>query len=49
MTYHCAVEHGLNPDQPLLADLMLKAMLPPGREEPDWHTAEVPAKAGAEA
>ena len=49
LTYHLAVSKGLNPDQPLFADIMLRAMLPPGREEPDWHTVEVPAEAGAEA
>jgi glutamine---fructose-6-phosphate transaminase (isomerizing) len=36
LTYHLAVGRGLNPDQPLFADVMLTAMLPPGREEPDW-------------
>jgi glucosamine--fructose-6-phosphate aminotransferase (isomerizing) len=48
ITYYLAVSQGLNPDQPLFADIMLRAMLPPGREEPDWHSVEVPAKAGAE-
>jgi glucosamine--fructose-6-phosphate aminotransferase (isomerizing) len=36
MTYHLAIGRGLNPDTPAYADVMLKAMLPAGREEPDW-------------
>jgi glucosamine--fructose-6-phosphate aminotransferase (isomerizing) len=46
LTYHLAVGRGLDPDEPVFADMMLKAMLPPGREEPDWRpaaTQEVPA------
>jgi glucosamine--fructose-6-phosphate aminotransferase (isomerizing) len=41
LTYHLAAGRGLNPDEPLFADMMLKAMLPPGREEPDWRPATV--------
>ncbi|MCU1491835.1 MAG: glucosamine--fructose-6-phosphate aminotransferase (isomerizing) [Acidimicrobiaceae bacterium] len=36
LTYRCAVGRGLNPDSPVFAQMMLKEMLPPGREEPDW-------------
>jgi glucosamine--fructose-6-phosphate aminotransferase (isomerizing) len=41
LTYHLAAGRGLNPDEPLFADMMLKAMLPPGREEPDWRPGAV--------
>jgi glucosamine--fructose-6-phosphate aminotransferase (isomerizing) len=36
ITYHLTVGRGLNPDEPAYAEVMLKAMLPDGREEPDW-------------
>jgi glucosamine--fructose-6-phosphate aminotransferase (isomerizing) len=36
LTYLLAVARGLNPDKPASAEIMLKAMLPAGREEPDW-------------
>jgi glucosamine--fructose-6-phosphate aminotransferase (isomerizing) len=36
LTYHLAVGRGLNPDEPVFSETMLRAMLPPGREEPDW-------------
>ncbi len=38
LTHHLAVARGLNPDEPAFADFMLEAMLPPGRQEPDWRT-----------
>jgi glutamine---fructose-6-phosphate transaminase (isomerizing) len=38
LTYHLAVGRGLNPDEPSFADVMLNAMLPAGREEPDWDS-----------
>lgn len=37
LAYHFSVGRGLNPDEPLYADMLLEAMLPPGRNEPDWR------------
>jgi glucosamine--fructose-6-phosphate aminotransferase (isomerizing) len=39
LTYLLALARGLNPDKPASAEIMLKAMLPSGREEPDWGVA----------
>jgi glutamine---fructose-6-phosphate transaminase (isomerizing) len=36
LTYQFALARGRNPDEPPFADVMLEAMLPPGRSEPDW-------------
>lgn len=36
LTYQLALGRGRNPDEPPFADVMLQAMLPPGRSEPDW-------------
>ncbi len=41
LTYQLAASRGLNPDEPLFADVMLKAMLPAGRDEPDWDSNTV--------
>jgi glucosamine--fructose-6-phosphate aminotransferase (isomerizing) len=43
---HLAALRGFNPDEPLYAAVMLEAMLPPGREEPDWGLAVQGAPAG---
>ena len=42
IAYHWTVARGLNPDDPAGSDVMLDAMLPPGREEPESRLA-VPA------
>jgi glucosamine--fructose-6-phosphate aminotransferase (isomerizing) len=39
LTYQFALARGRNPDEPPFADVMLQAMLPPGRSEPDWRAA----------
>jgi glucosamine--fructose-6-phosphate aminotransferase (isomerizing) len=39
LTYQLAVGRGLNPDEQPFAAVLLEAMLPPGREEPDWRPA----------
>jgi glutamine---fructose-6-phosphate transaminase (isomerizing) len=44
LTYELALARGRNPDEPPFADVMLQAMLPPGRSEPDWRL--VTAKEG---
>ena len=36
LAYHTAVARSLNPDHPVFAETMLRAMLPKGRVEPDW-------------
>lgn len=36
LAYYAALARGLDPDQPTFADKMLAAMLPAGRNEPDW-------------
>jgi glucosamine--fructose-6-phosphate aminotransferase (isomerizing) len=48
LAYHLAVERGRNPDEPPFADVMLKAMLPSGREEPDWGLAAVGERSSRE-
>lgn len=40
LTYHWTVARGLNPDSPSGSELMLNAMLPPGRAEPEARMAE---------
>jgi glutamine---fructose-6-phosphate transaminase (isomerizing) len=35
LAYHCTVSRGLDPDVPAASEVMLEAMLPPGREEPE--------------
>jgi glutamine---fructose-6-phosphate transaminase (isomerizing) len=42
LTYQMAIGRGRNSDEPAFADVMLKAMLPPGRDEPDWRAAAAP-------
>lgn len=37
LTYHMAVARDLDPDHPVYAETMLRAMLPKGRTEPDWR------------
>lgn len=46
LTYQLALARGRNPDEPPFADVMLQAMLPPGRSEPDWPL--VTAKEGSQ-
>ena len=41
LTYELALARGRNPDEPPFADVMLQAMLPPGRSEPDWPLVSV--------
>jgi glutamine---fructose-6-phosphate transaminase (isomerizing) len=41
LTYQLALARGRNPDEPPFADVMLQAMLPPGRSEPDWPLVTV--------
>ena len=41
LTYQLALARGRNPDEPPFADVMLQAMLPPGRSEPDWRLMTV--------
>ena len=40
LTYHWTVSRGLNPDAPAGSEVMLDAMLPPGRAEPEAHLAD---------
>jgi glucosamine--fructose-6-phosphate aminotransferase (isomerizing) len=37
LAFHWALARGMNPDRPAFADIMLRAMLPAGRNEPDWQ------------
>jgi glucosamine 6-phosphate synthetase-like amidotransferase/phosphosugar isomerase protein len=39
LSFVWAVQRNLNPDAPAFASTMLKAMLEPGRAEPDWQPA----------
>jgi glucosamine--fructose-6-phosphate aminotransferase (isomerizing) len=41
LTYQLALARERNPDEPPFADVMLQAMLPPGRSEPDWRLMTV--------
>lgn len=44
LTHQFALARGLNPDDQPFADVLLAAMLPPGREEPDWRPVPVPGE-----
>jgi glucosamine 6-phosphate synthetase-like amidotransferase/phosphosugar isomerase protein len=37
LAYHWTRARGMNPDRPTFSDAMLRAMLPTGRNEPDWE------------